>query len=63
MINWKVFVKERSWSTEARSWYFSTEMSEKKDESGQLIFWSILGTDMPRTQVQKVTSNMPGTIS
>jgi hypothetical protein len=62
MINWKDFVKERSWSTEARSWYFPTELSEKKNESGKLISWSILGTDKPRTQVQNVTSNVLGVI-
>jgi len=45
MINWKGFVKKRSWATEARSWHFPPELSEKKnDESGKLISWSILGT-------------------
>jgi len=63
MINWEDFVKERSWSTEARSWYFSTELSEKKRWIRKADFLVDIGTDIPRTQMQNVTSNMLGVIS
>jgi hypothetical protein len=63
MINWKVFCEGEVMVYRGKVLVFFHRNERKKNESGKLIFGSILGTDMPRTQVQKVPSNMLGAIS
>jgi len=63
MANWKDFVKKRSWSIEARSWYFPRTERKKKRWTRNADFLVDIGNRVSRTQVQNVTSNMLGVIS